>query len=158
MFKKAGKKLKEKDVGVIVFPEGTRYNDPEKAGMLPFKKGAFLLAKYAKCPIIPIVAMDLHNLYSDPHKWCVPGVIKIRVLPPIWLDQENSRTDAKESNNRNANDSENSTSEAGRHPDTGVSVEKLMQDTWDLMYKNLLEISDPRMDIEALRSESKKSV
>ena len=42
----------QKQVNVMIFPEGTRSSDGE---LLPFKDGAFRLALEAGVPIIPLV-------------------------------------------------------------------------------------------------------
>ncbi|EUB63373.1 1-acyl-sn-glycerol-3-phosphate acyltransferase alpha [Echinococcus granulosus] len=49
----AAKIVKEHQVSVIIFPEGTRGDG--KSGLLPFKKGAFYLAVEAQVPVQPVV-------------------------------------------------------------------------------------------------------
>ncbi len=72
------KKLKDKNLSVVIFPEGTR--NPEK-GLLPFKKGAFHTAIQTQLPIVPFVVsqyaqdMNLNKLNS--------GHIEVKFLEPI---------------------------------------------------------------------------
>ncbi|HHW7508074.1 TPA: 1-acylglycerol-3-phosphate O-acyltransferase [Mannheimia haemolytica] len=55
---KAGQIVKERNVSVWMFPEGTRSRG---RGLLPFKTGAFHLAISAGVPIVPVVCSNLHN-------------------------------------------------------------------------------------------------
>ncbi|TKR89782.1 hypothetical protein L596_013832 [Steinernema carpocapsae] len=79
--KQAANVMKEKNLKVWVFPEGTRHHEK---GMLPFKKGAFNLAVSAQIPIVPIVASDYSPFYSKPDKYFKSGgQIVVEVLEPI---------------------------------------------------------------------------
>lgn len=71
------KKMKEKQLSVWMFPEGTRSYG---RGILPFKTGAFRTAIQAKSPIIPIVASNLNHL--DLNRWN-NGKLIIEFLDPI---------------------------------------------------------------------------
>ena len=51
LIEKAIKKIKN-GMSIAVFPEGTRSKD---GNLLPFKKGAFFIAKLSRMPIIPIL-------------------------------------------------------------------------------------------------------
>lgn len=65
---------------LVIAPEGTRST---LGDIQPFKQGAFLLAKKAKVPIIPIV---LHNVKDAMPKGGLlirPADIKVTVLPPV---------------------------------------------------------------------------
>ncbi|KAJ2020281.1 1-acylglycerol-3-phosphate O-acyltransferase [Coemansia sp. RSA 922] len=86
MFKKASEELKSKNVSVWFFPEGTRGRFDDGPDLLPFKAGAFLLAYHAKVPIVPVVAMDFHNLYNKRKFWSMPGTFKIKVMEPISME------------------------------------------------------------------------
>ena len=70
--------LKHKNTSIWVFPEGTR-NKGE--GLLPFKKGAFHMAKQADAPIIPICA-SAYPKHINLNKWRA-GHVRIRILAPI---------------------------------------------------------------------------
>ncbi|KAG9049529.1 1-acylglycerol-3-phosphate O-acyltransferase [Tulasnella sp. UAMH 9824] len=77
---KAGDDLKEKELSIWMFPEGTRtlFQTPN---LLPFKKGAFHLAVQSGVPIVPVVCENYWRLY---HKGTFGGgELKIKVLPPI---------------------------------------------------------------------------
>ncbi|OMJ12921.1 putative 1-acyl-sn-glycerol-3-phosphate acyltransferase [Smittium culicis] len=116
MFTKASEDLLRKKNCVFFFPEGTKGSHPGGPDMLPFKKGAFLLAKAAKVPILPLAISDMHNIIN-PKMWRFKtGVIKVRVLPAI-LDSKNDDCD----------------------------IDDIMKSTRDVMFKALLEISSPRV-------------
>ncbi len=76
--KQVGQTIKEKQISVWIFPEGTR-NTEEK--LLPFKRGAFISAVEAEAPIIP-VAIERYATKIDLKKWKA-GKFKVTVLPPI---------------------------------------------------------------------------
>jgi 1-acyl-sn-glycerol-3-phosphate acyltransferase len=66
----------ERGVSVMMFPEGTR----SKTGyMLPFKQGAFVLAKEAGVPVVPIVIDG--SFEAVPPDWVLrqKGVVDVRV-------------------------------------------------------------------------------
>ena len=69
---------------LVIAPEGTRSTLGE---IQPFRHGAFLLAKKARVPIIPIV---LHNVKDALPKggWLLrPATIRVTVLPPLEPEQ-----------------------------------------------------------------------
>jgi putative phosphoserine phosphatase/1-acylglycerol-3-phosphate O-acyltransferase len=69
---------------LVIAPEGTRSTLGE---IQPFRHGAFLLAKKAGVPIVPIV---LHNVKDALPKggWLLrPATIRITVLPPVPPEQ-----------------------------------------------------------------------
>jgi len=76
----AGKRMLSTKTSLWMFPEGTRFLSKEP-DMLPLKKGGFHLALNAGIPIIPIVIENYWHLYRK--GVFEPGVIKVRVLPPI---------------------------------------------------------------------------
>lgn len=70
-------------VSAILSPEGTRTLDGQ---LMPFKKGAFHIAKHTGVTIIPMV---ISGAFSAKHKgsWLVrPGIIRVRFLEPIKAD------------------------------------------------------------------------
>ena len=69
--------LKESDVSVWMFPEGTRSRG---RGLLPFKTGAFHAAIGAGLPIIPIVCSSTDGVKLN--RWNNGHVI-VEMLPPI---------------------------------------------------------------------------
>lgn len=81
---KAKQALKE-DWSLIIFPEGT-IPDSGWPTMLPFKDGAFKLAKSANVPIVPICFINNWKLFSDPETLngpARPGISYIKILPFI---------------------------------------------------------------------------
>ncbi|WP_039975703.1 1-acylglycerol-3-phosphate O-acyltransferase [Vibrio jasicida] len=69
--------IKQSDVSVWMFPEGTRSRG---RGLLPFKTGAFHAAIGAEVPIIPIVCSSTDHIKLN--RWNNGHVI-IEMLPPI---------------------------------------------------------------------------
>ncbi|XQW84449.1 1-acylglycerol-3-phosphate O-acyltransferase [Thalassotalea piscium] len=90
-------KIREKQLSVWLFPEGTRSNG---RGLLPFKTGAFRTALQANVPIVPICTSDLHDKIHL-NRWN-NGKLIIEFLDPIYLDKncsENIRTITNETRN-----------------------------------------------------------
>lgn len=77
--------LEQKNTSLWVFAEGTRNKGN---GLLPFKKGAFHMAKQAGVPIQPICA-STYAQKLDFTKWCSAHVI-IRILPPVIIHEDDS--------------------------------------------------------------------
>jgi 1-acyl-sn-glycerol-3-phosphate acyltransferase len=77
----AGRKIREKGVSVMIFPEGTRNKSGK--GLLPFKKGAFHMAIEAGLPLVPLVASPVRKVLDYRERRLTPGVIRVRVLEPI---------------------------------------------------------------------------
>lgn len=75
------KKIKERQLSVWLFPEGTRSYG---RGLLPFKMGAFRIAQIADEPIIPMCASRLHNKIKL-NRWN-NGVLILQFLEPQKLD------------------------------------------------------------------------
>lgn len=82
--------LKQKERSIFMFPEGTR-SATKKLEMLPFKKGAFHLAKQARIPIIPVAVGNYSTIFSSRDKIFKTGEIVIEVLPPISMDDVNTK-------------------------------------------------------------------
>lgn len=72
--------IKEQNLKVYIFPEGTRNSE---GSMLPFKKGAFHLAVEAQVPIIPVVFSSYSEFYSKREKKFGTGKFIISCLPKI---------------------------------------------------------------------------
>ena len=75
------KKIKEKQLSVWLFPEGTRSNG---RGLLPFKTGAFRTAIQADVPVVPICASNMHGSIKL-NRWN-NGKMIIEMLEPVKLD------------------------------------------------------------------------
>lgn len=71
----------ERDVSILIFPEGTRSPSGE---MGQFKKGAFRLALESKRPIVPIVLAGTQQVISKGKTaFGKPGVAVMSILSPI---------------------------------------------------------------------------
>ena len=79
----AARKIKQKRTSVWLFPEGTRSNG---RGLLPFKQGAFRLAKTAQERVVMVTASNLH----DKVKWnrWNNGTVLISIDEPIEMTDD----------------------------------------------------------------------
>lgn len=87
-------KIKERQISVWLFPEGTRSNG---RGLLPFKTGAIRTAIQAGVPIVPVCGSNLDNAIKL-NRWNNGNMI-IEFLDPIYLDpkaKDNTRIIANE--------------------------------------------------------------
>jgi len=83
MFLAEGERWLKKGVSVLVFPEGTRSPSGE---MRRFHEGAFLLAKKAGAPILP-VATDGTGSVSEGWKVRMPHTFRVSILPPVSAEE-----------------------------------------------------------------------
>ena len=72
--------MHERDLTIIMFPEGTRSPDGE---LQRFKKGAFVLALEASCPIVPVGIRGSREVMPKGSFRIRRGTIEVRVGPPI---------------------------------------------------------------------------
>jgi len=79
----AGKKIQQRRTSVWVFPEGTRSNG---RGMLPFKSGAFRLAKTVNEPVVMVTASNLHKKVNW-NRWN-NGIVLIEMSAPVPLTED----------------------------------------------------------------------
>ncbi|KAK6462224.1 hypothetical protein DFJ63DRAFT_319080 [Scheffersomyces coipomensis] len=84
--------LKKDNRALFMFPEGTR-SRTEKLEFLPFKKGAFHLAKQAGIPVVPIVISNTSNIFNSKRKVFNEGEIFVEVLPPVSTDDLETNED-----------------------------------------------------------------
>lgn len=77
---------------VWIFPEGTRSHSTELM-MLPFKKGAFWMAKDGQIPIVPVVVSNMSTISSSKYQNFNSGTIRVKVLPPMSLDNVDTKED-----------------------------------------------------------------
>jgi 1-acyl-sn-glycerol-3-phosphate acyltransferase len=89
--KKAGETIR-KGLSVVIFPEGARSYCRE---LLPFRKGALLLALEAGVDIVPITIIDGYEVIDESRKLAAPGVIHVHMGAPISLEGR-TRTDIQE--------------------------------------------------------------
>ncbi|XP_055685235.1 1-acyl-sn-glycerol-3-phosphate acyltransferase beta-like [Lutzomyia longipalpis] len=95
---RCAKLMKEEDIKMFIYPEGTRNS---KRGLLPFKRGAFKTAITAKVPITPLVVSPYY--FIDAKKYIFDkGHVIISVLDPIdTADLKDTDTDTLMTNCRN---------------------------------------------------------
>ena len=78
----------KKGASVSIFPEGTRSKDGE---IHNFKAGAFILAKDAGVPILPIVLDGTNTMVHKGWLMNWRNKITIRILPPVMAEEVKSR-------------------------------------------------------------------
>ena len=78
----------KKGASVSIFPEGTRSKDGE---IHNFKAGAFILAKDAEVPILPVVVEGTNNMVRNRIFMNWKNRITIKVLPPVSKEDVVSR-------------------------------------------------------------------
>lgn len=83
-----GKEWLEKGASVAIFPEGTRSKDGE---IHNFKAGAFILAKDAGVPILPVVLDGTSSMVRKGWMMNWRNRMTIRVLPPISAEEIQNR-------------------------------------------------------------------
>jgi 1-acyl-sn-glycerol-3-phosphate acyltransferase len=87
MVEEATARLKNKEI-IAIFPEGTRNRG--ESDLLPFKKGAFILAKHTGAMILPIAIWNTGNLWPKgafvPHT----GTINLSIGEPLKFNQKES--------------------------------------------------------------------
>jgi 1-acyl-sn-glycerol-3-phosphate acyltransferase len=70
----------KKGVSFLIYPEGTRSRDGR---LLPFRRGAFVLAIRAGVPVVPVACSGAHRLVPKNSYRISPGEIVVRFCPPI---------------------------------------------------------------------------
>jgi 1-acyl-sn-glycerol-3-phosphate acyltransferase len=80
MLKEAAARLSNGEI-MAIFPEGTRNKTQEP--ILPFKKGAFILAKHTGVPLIPLAIHNSGTLWPSGSFLPRPGLIKVAIGQPI---------------------------------------------------------------------------
>lgn len=73
---------------IMLFPEGG-IPDDDKPQMIPFKDGAFKMAKSAKVPIVLLTFLDNYHIFSDPDdlNYAHPGISRV-VMHPVISKEE----------------------------------------------------------------------
>lgn len=64
-----------------IFPEGTRNKSAEP--LLPFKKGAFILAKHTGAPMVPLAIRGAGRIWPAGAYWPSPGTIRVKIGEPL---------------------------------------------------------------------------
>lgn len=75
-----GERMRRTSLKVIFFPEGTRNRGK---GLLPFKKGAFVMAIQLGIPIVPFVINGARAVKGRKDFLVRAGTIHVEFLPPI---------------------------------------------------------------------------
>ncbi|MBI4542520.1 MAG: 1-acyl-sn-glycerol-3-phosphate acyltransferase [Gemmatimonadetes bacterium] len=78
----AAKQIVERKLTMLVFPEGTR---TRTGALLPFKKGAFVLAIEAGVPIVPAYVANTFGIQPKGSLRVHPRPIRILLGPPILV-------------------------------------------------------------------------
>ena len=78
----AGKRIRA-GTSVIIYPEGER---TYRRDLLPFQRGAFILALEAGVPIVPVTILDAYQIFNEQTKLARPGVVRVVVGRPINLE------------------------------------------------------------------------
>ena len=84
---RAYKKVEEKirsGISFTIYPEGERTFD---GVTLPFKRGAFLLAKHAEAPIVPVTIIGAHLRLKRSSMIIKPGKMEFLVHAPIEFEE-----------------------------------------------------------------------
>jgi 1-acyl-sn-glycerol-3-phosphate acyltransferase len=79
---KAAGRMRTRGYSILIFPEGTR-NTSAYGSLLPFKKGAFHLARTANVPLVPILCEPHRHVIDFEKGLLFGGKLTLRVLPPI---------------------------------------------------------------------------
>lgn len=82
------KKMVKDGWSLMIFPEGG-IADVNLPKMMPFKEGAFKLAKSLNVPIVPITFTNNHLLFTDPGMWfggAYPGVSQVHIHDYISIE------------------------------------------------------------------------
>jgi len=84
--KDVAEQMREKDLSVMIFPEGTRSRG---RGFMPFKMGAFHTALQAGVNVVPTVVSNTHGQVKL-NRWN-NGEVIVEVLDPIDISQYKKR-------------------------------------------------------------------
>jgi 1-acyl-sn-glycerol-3-phosphate acyltransferase len=81
----------KRGVSFLIYPEGTRSPDGR---LLPFRRGAFVLAIKAGVPVVPVACSGAHRVIPKKSYRITPGDVVVRFCPAVnaaeySLDQRN---------------------------------------------------------------------
>ena len=75
-------------VGIMFFPEGTRSLDGR---LLPFKKGAFRIAKDQDLPLLPLTLLGTREILPARRLRITPGRARLVIHPPVMPEGRDLR-------------------------------------------------------------------
>ena len=70
----------ERGLSLVIYPEGGRTFGDKLA---PFKRGAFLLAKQARAPVVPVTILGAHRRLARGSVIIYPGTMELIIHPAI---------------------------------------------------------------------------
>lgn len=76
-------------MSVVIFPEGSRSWD---GNMIPFKRGAFMLAAEFRLPVVPITIDGSFKAMPRTTYNVTPCTIHITIHPPVWPPEKGFNT------------------------------------------------------------------
>lgn len=82
-------KMLKQGMSVVIFPEGSRTHDGQ---MIPFKRGAFMLAVEFKLPVVPITINGAYKVMPRNTYNITPGIITLTIHKPIVPDEKGFNT------------------------------------------------------------------
>jgi 1-acyl-sn-glycerol-3-phosphate acyltransferase len=83
MISEASARLAEGEI-MAIFPEGTR--NKTATPILPFKKGAFILAKHTGVPLVPMAIRGTGGLWPSGRLCPRPGLVKVAIGEPMSIE------------------------------------------------------------------------
>jgi 1-acyl-sn-glycerol-3-phosphate acyltransferase len=86
------RRIREGNISVIIFPEGTRTVD---GSIGEFKRGGFLLATRTGVPIVPVVIRGTHEVLPRDDWRVRPGHVEVIITEPIPVPEGISRPQEK---------------------------------------------------------------
>lgn len=75
-------------MSMVIFPEGTRSHDGE---MMPFKRGAFMLANEIGLPIVPLSISGSYDIFSRNAKTVSCGKLTLTIHNPISEEERTGK-------------------------------------------------------------------
>ena len=77
---RSAKRTMARGWSLMIYPEGTR---PRDGVMLPFKKGAFSIARNVRAPVVPTAIIGSRAVWKPKTKLIRSGQITVKIMPPI---------------------------------------------------------------------------
>lgn len=81
-------RLLEEGTSVLVFPEETRSEDGR---LLPFRRGAFLIALKGGVPLVPVGVSGTRDIRRKGSFWVRPGTVRVRYGAPVAPQERSVR-------------------------------------------------------------------